>query len=149
MLISFSIGLGAVVMSWGQHYIEEKAEFITATAMPLGCDQVSIGLISLGGQKQLCIAPLTRTIRAFIENGPDAAVENLKARVMGSDGVDEIEPVLGSALSRAGSQTATFTYKPVGVVRQVKLTPYVNIDGNKQYCDRRSIVAEEPISQCS
>lgn len=150
MLISFSIGLGAIVMSWGQHYIEEKAEFITAAqVMPLGCDPVSVSLITLAGARQICLAPLTRTIKAFIENGPDATIDNLKARVVGSDGIDEIEPVLQSTLARAGSGTATFLYKQVGSVKQVKMIPYVTVEGKKQYCDKRSIVVEEPFAQCA
>jgi len=150
MLISFSIGLGAIVMSWGQQYIEEKAEFITAAqVMPAGCDPVSVSLITLAGAKQICLAPLTRTIKAFIENGPDSVVENIKSRIVGSDGIDEVEPVLQSPLARAGSGTATFSYKQVGIVKQVKMIPYVTVDGKKQYCDKRSIVVEEPFTQCA
>lgn len=150
LLISFSVGLGAVVMSWGQNYIEEKAEFITAAQMmPLGCDPVSISLITLGGAKQLCIASLSRAIKAYIENGPDAAIDNLKARVVGSDGIDEIEPVLPSPVMRAGSGTAVFSHKPVGTIKQIKMTPYITVEGKKQYCDKRSIIVEEPFSQCA
>lgn len=34
VLIAISIGLGAVVMSWGRGYIEERAEFVQVKALP-------------------------------------------------------------------------------------------------------------------
>lgn len=150
LLISFSVGLGAIVMSWGEHYIEEKAEFITAVqTMPATCNPVSLSLITLKGSRQLCVAPLTRTVRAFIENGADIVVDNLKARVVGSDGIDETDKVLAEPLSKAASVTATFTYKNVGRVKQVKLIPYLNLNGKQTYCEKQSILVEEPIEQCT
>ena len=32
LLVAFSVGLGALVMSWGEDYISEKAEFVQGTA---------------------------------------------------------------------------------------------------------------------
>lgn len=150
LLISFSVGLGAVVMSWGQHYIEETAEFITAAqAQPLGCDPVSISLITVGGKRQLCIAPLSRAVKAFIENGPRVGIDNVQARVTGTDRLDTIEAVLPSAIARAQSIAATFTYQPVGEVRQVKLTPYLTVNSQRTYCEQNSIIVDEPLPQCT
>jgi len=149
ILISFSVGLGAIVMSWGQSYIENTAEFITAAqAQPLGCDSVSIGLIAIGGSKQLCMITPSRTIKALIENGPRADVDNLDARIVGSEGVDTIENILTGPLTRAASATSTFSHKAIGNVRQIKLTPHVSINGKSTYCTTKAIIVEEPISQC-
>lgn len=150
ILISFSVGLGAIVMSWGQNYIENTAEFITAAqAQPLGCDSVSIGLITIGGGRQLCVVTPSRTIKALIENGPKVDVQNIQARIVGSEGVDTIENILTTPLNRAASATSTFSHQPIGNVRQIKLTPYVSLNGKPTYCTNKAIIIEEPINQCA
>ena len=150
LLISFSVGLGAVVMSWGQHYIEQTAEFITAAqAQPLGCDPVSISFITLGGRSEVCISSISRAVKAFIENGPKVAVDNIQARVVGSDDVDTVESILPSPLGRTASIKATFTHNPVGQVRQVKFTPYISVNNQKTYCDKGSVMVEDPIPECN
>lgn len=149
ILISFSVGLGAIVMSWGQSYIENTAEFITAAqAQPLGCDSISIGLITIGGGKQLCVISASQTVKALVENGPKADVDNLQARIVGSDGVDTIENILSSPLTRAASATSTFSHKAIGTVRQIKLTPHISINGKPTYCTNKAIIVDEPINQC-
>ena len=148
MLISFSVGLGAIVMAWGQQYIEEKAEFITSVqAMPAGCDPVSVKILSISGAKQICVSG--QAVRAMIENGPDVAVDNLRANIVSAGGTDSVESVLQASLAPAASSSVAITHKAQGAVRQIKLIPYVTQGNKRQFCEKKAIVVEDPIAKCS
>ena len=76
LLIAFSIALGAVVMSWGEAYIEEKAEFAKGVQeVSRGCNNVFFSILSVKATPQIC--QKGNTIEVFLDNGPNAHLLNI------------------------------------------------------------------------
>lgn len=141
LLIVFSVALGAVVMSWGESYIEEKAEFVSGAQETVGgCDLVDISVIMLGGAPQVCLR--NGLIDAWLDNGPSAEVYDIHARIVGEQGVATIESLLDAPLRRTNAVKATFATGPIGHVRQVKLTPQVLIGDTPLFCKNKALLIE-------
>lgn len=137
LLIGFSIALGTIVMSWGQGFIEEKAEFVVGVeAALLECSRVAIKVIEVGGAPEICID--NGNIKAFIENGP-ITIDNIQARIVGTSGIITNEAILSEKLVKNQAVETTF---PANGVKQVKLTPYILINRDKQYCSEQAITYE-------
>lgn len=137
LLIGFSIALGTIVMSWGQGFIEEKAEFVVGVeAALLECSRVAIKVIEVGGAPEICID--NGNIKAFIENGP-ITIDNIQARIVGASGIITNEAILSERLVKNQAVETTF---PANGVKQVKLTPYILINRDKQYCSEQAITYE-------
>ena len=137
LLIGFSIAMGAIVMSWGQGFIEEKAEFVAGVeAAPLECSKVVIKVIEVGGAPKMCID--NGNIKAFIENGP-VTIDNIQARVVGTEGIITNEAILSERLAKGQAVETSF---PANGVKQVKLTPYILINRDKQYCSEQAVTYE-------
>ena len=141
LLIAFSVALGAVVMSWGETYIEQKAEFVSGKSEVGGpCDAATISIIKVKGQLELCVRG--DTIEAFVENGQQA-LAGIKARVLGTSGVFLVENILSSPLAAGESIKTSFTFKQVGELQQVKLTPIVNVNDKQQFCTQSDTIVED------
>lgn len=143
LLVAFSVGLGALVMSWGEDYIEEKAEFVQGTGeIKSACDSVSIDIIKIGGKVQACQS--ARGVELWIDNGPDVDLSNIHARIAGNRGVDVAPNILLSPLVRANSVRSVVAVKPeVGQVLQVKLTPKVWSGTKESTCATQAITVEQ------
>ena len=145
LLIGFSIALGAIVMSWGKGYIEEKAEFVAGVeASPLECSKVSIKVIDIGGQLQICRD--NGNLKSLIENG-DVRIDNIQARIIGEDGIYTEESILDKALPKNQAAETVFSVGDVGNVKQVKLTPFILISNQKEFCGDQAITLEN-IAAC-
>lgn len=146
LLIAFSVALGAVVMSWGESYIEEKADFAKGVQeVSRGCDSVYFSILQIKATPQICYRG--DTIEVFVDNGPDANILNIQAKVIGTDDVSVVNNILSASLPKAGSDKANFAFAPVGVLRQVKLTPIIQSGKDIVYCSQRAITLEG-INQC-
>ncbi|VVB81533.1 Uncharacterised protein [uncultured archaeon] len=143
LLVAFSVGLGALVMSWGEDYIAQKAEFVQGTAeVKSGCDAAKITLIKIGGQEQACIGP--DGIQLWIDNGPDIDVYNIHARIAGTDGVDVKEEILTEPLLKANAAKAKVPFnKAIGPIMQIKLTPKIWTGSNVAICSQGAITIEK------
>lgn len=132
LLIAFSVFLGAVVMSWGEKYVEERAEFVQGVQeIRTGCDSVSFSIVEIRGDKQICEED--GRIKMTIENGPKIALDGLKANIIGKDGVKNIENVLENGLDRTSIQAIQIR-ADAGNIRQLRLTPSIRIGGDKVFC---------------
>jgi len=142
LLVAFSVGLGALVMSWGEEYIEEKAEFVQGTAeVKSGCDAAKIDIIKIGGQPQACIGP--DTIQLWIDNGPDTELYNIHARIAGANGVDVKEEILGEPLLQSNAVKASVPYSNAIVpILQIKLTPKIWTGRDVATCAQSAINVE-------
>lgn len=146
LLIAFSVALGAVVMSWGESYIEEKAEFAKGVQeVSIGCNSVYFTIMQVQAAPQICHRG--DTIEAFIENGPNSAILNIQAKVIGTDDVAVIDNILSKSLPKAGSIKTNFAFAPVGKLRQVKLTPIIAMGQDIIYCPQRAVQLEG-INEC-
>lgn len=141
LLIVFSIALGAVVMSWGEAYIEEKAEFVKGTQETVaGCDATVLKIIKVGGVPQVCVRD--DVIEVFIENGPNTEVYDIHARVVGTEGIANRESILDAPLMSGDAKKVMFRFNPVGQIRQVKLTPMILRAGALTPCLEQGIIVE-------
>ena len=101
LLIAFSVALGAVVMSWGESYIEQRAEFVSGRSEVGGpCDTALVTIIKVKDQIQIC--ERDNTLELFVESGPQRLV-GIKARVLGADSVFLAENILASPLEAASA----------------------------------------------
>ena len=140
ILIVISVLLGAVVMSWGETYIQERADFVKGvTDIGSGCDGVHISVISIDKHPQVC----TRNdrIELQLENGA-SQVPEIHARLVGSSETFTYEQVLSSPLAKESAQKVVIPLKNAGSPRQLKLTPKVGVQGSMQYCDKQALFIE-------
>jgi flagellin-like protein len=142
LLVAFSVGLGALVMSWGEEYIEEKAEFVQGTAeVKSGCDAAKIDIIKIGGQSQICFA--ADGIQLWLDNGPDIDLYNIHARIAGQNAVDVKEEILAEPLLKANAVKTVIPYdRTIGAVLQLKLTPKIWTGRDVAICSQSAINVE-------
>ena len=142
LLVAFSVGLGALVMSWGEEYIEAKAEFVQGTGeIRSECDLAKIDVIRISGLKQACIA--SEGVRVWLDSGPDIDIANIHARIAGVNGVDVQENILSTPLLKANAVQALIPINPaIAPVLQVKLTPKVWTGSAMSLCSQNAIEIE-------
>ncbi len=142
LLVAFSVGLGALVMSWGEEYIEEKAEFVQGTAeVKSGCDAAHIEVIKISGQPQACFGP--SGIQLWIDNGPDVDLYNIHARIAGANGVDVVEEILEEPLLKSNAAKTTISYNSaISPVLQLKLTPKLWTGKDVAICAQSAMTLE-------
>ncbi len=141
LLIMMSIGMGVAVMSWGEDYIEEKAEFVQGVQETVtSCDVTSFSIIQIGGVPQFCQEETT--LKGLVDNGPDADIADFHARVIGSAGIYVQESVLEKPVPRASATPVAFSTGDIGAVQQVKLTPKLLIGGQSVVCSRQALSIE-------
>ncbi len=144
LLIALSVGMGVAVMSWGEEYIEAKAEFVQGVQETVtSCDLVSFNIIKIGGVDQLCVAD--GVVKGLIDNGPDTNIAEIHARIVSDAGVGVIENVLDRPLQRGSAAQVEFS--AAGAISQVKFTPKVIIAGKTVVCSKQALVVEN-IRQC-
>ncbi|MBI4144698.1 hypothetical protein HY493_00635 [Candidatus Woesearchaeota archaeon] len=143
LLIAFSVALGAVVMSYGQAYVEEQAAFVQGglEVASSACDAVDLQLITISGTPQLCVRD--SIVELSLDNGP-FAIDGLQARIAGSADVRIVPNVLKQPLDAASSLKTMFSYESVGTPLQVKLTPVIFSGAERTYCSGKSIVVDAP-----
>ena len=143
LLVAFSVGLGALVMSWGEEYIEQKAEFVQGTAeIKSGCDVAKISIIKISGQPQACFGP--ESIQLWIDNGPDMDLYNIHARIAGTNTVQVQEEILSQPLLKANAIKATVPYdRSIGAILQIKLTPKIWTGKDVAICAQSAITVEK------
>ncbi len=141
LLVAFSVALGALVMSWGQDYIEEKAEFVQGLQeVKSGCDLASLNIIKIGGIPQICVKD--NQVQVWFDNGPDLDINNIHARVVGSDGISIQEDILKTPLLKENAVKIEFYYEAIGQLKQVKFTPKVFLVDKVYSCSGQAITAE-------
>ena len=147
ILILLSIGLGAIVMSWGETYVEGHAGFVQGVQeVNRGCDMIELSVIPIAGVPQLCSA--LDFIEVWLDNGPNMAVEDIHTRIVGTDGVAVIDSILNQPLGVAQAARLTIAFEPVGEVRQLKLTPKIRIGQDIIFCSDHPLIFEN-IAACA
>jgi flagellin-like protein len=147
MLIVFSVALGAVVVSYGESFVEEQAEFVQGVPeVSAGlCDALELNFVTVGGTPRICAGD--NQIQLAIDNGPEVTIDGVQARIAGTMDI-QLEPnILSTPLERASSLQTTFEHMRVGQVLQVRLTPFVLEDGKQTFCTDKAIVVED-IASC-
>ena len=141
LLILMSVGMGVAVMSWGEEYIEEKAEFVQGVQETVTtCDTVSFSVIFINGVQQLCVK--NNAVWGLLDNGPDADIADFHVRVVGEGGIFVQEGVLDQPLTRASATPISFALTDIGAVKQIKLTPKITVGGKQVVCSKQAMQAE-------
>src|SRR3989338_326155 len=85
ILIVISVGLGAVVMSWGEGYIEKQAQFVQASgkAELSACEGVDVKIVSSSTGPKVCKG--TNYIEATIENPTGKPVDGFNVNIVGEE----------------------------------------------------------------
>ncbi|MBW2973678.1 hypothetical protein KY346_04760 [Candidatus Woesearchaeota archaeon] len=147
LLILFSIALGAVVMSWGEAYIEEKAEFVRGIQeTTAGCDATSLNIIFVAGEPQICSME-NNVMEAFLENGPSTELFDIQATVVGSEDAATKDSLLSEPMMPSDARKIMFKHPDVGEIRQIKLTPVIMQGRTLVPCPSKAIVVEN-INPC-
>lgn len=144
LLIAFSVALGAVVMSWGETYIEEKAQFVEGNQGLVnapGCDGISLAPIILSGKETFCIKDAV--IKTTLENKGVNTANNLKITAIGADGVQTKEGVISKELKGGDAVKIEVPFDSTGLIKQIKIIPFY--DG--KVCPDKSLVREN-IENC-
>lgn len=148
LLVGISVILGALVMTWGEAYVEEKAAFVQGGVqeVPVGCEAVSFTIPFVGGAPDVRCAYEGRYVFT-IDNGPDVTLWNLHARVLGTEGVYNNENVLAEPLDPINAVQVALDYGKIGNPIQLKLTPKIQPIDNVVICPRKAVTIE-PLPKC-
>jgi hypothetical protein len=79
LLLVISGALGAGVMTWGEEYIEARAEFVER---PASCEDTSFGIVTVGGSQTLCYA--LESLSLFLENSGNTHIDGFRTIVLGA-----------------------------------------------------------------
>lgn len=140
LLIAFSVALGAVVMKWGETYIEENAEFVRGVReVVTSCDSASFSLVQSEGQPKIC--QQNGKLLVWFDNGPHVELSNIMARVLGEKNV-AVQYVLESPLQKSGAAKTEIGLEKTGKATQVKFTPEITINGDAVQCTEKAVVVE-------
>ena len=141
LLIILSIGMGVAVMSWGEEYIEARAEFVQGVQETVtSCDLISFSIINVGGIPQLCQE--ATTLRGLIDNGPDVEINDFHARVVADGQIFVQESTLDDFLPRGSATPIAFSMGEIGDVNQLKLTPKILVGGQPILCTKQAKIVE-------
>ena len=153
LLIAFSVALGAVVMNWGRGYVEETAAFAKEKSnTQIGCSMdLGLKLHRIGGVLQVCYndtTPSSTLLKFTIENSGNKNIEKIQATVIGEKLINTTE-IDNSTIDKAYIKRFNVTYDntTVGSIQQLKITPFIEVDGKEVPCASNAVTAED-IEQC-
>ena len=142
LLIAFSVALGAVVMSYGESYVEERAEFATGGQEVAlnACNNVKLSVITVKGVPQACVAG--STIEVLLDNGAEQ-VDGIQARVVGTSDIFINPNILTAPLAPITSLKARIVLEPIGSAVQLRLTPLLQKKQQTIYCADNAVIVDE------
>lgn len=147
LLIAFSVLLGAVVMSWGESYIEEKAEFVTGVEeISTGCDAIQLGVLTLQGVPQVC--GRGNMIEIWLDNGPNVDIWDVHTRLVGTTTAVVQESTLFGPIIKGNAQKIEVPAGSVGQIQQLKLSPKIKPRNEVVFCPDKALIIEN-IPPCS
>lgn len=123
LLIGFAIGLGLLVMSWGNSY---SHSFST-------CDDVSLDITSLEGQQDICIKD--GNIVATLENNGAQEITRVKVALL----TDEQSESTDERISLKAGEFKRVVFRSIGTeaskILKIRLIPY----SSEELCSERRI----------
>lgn len=141
LLVAFSIALGAVVMSWGEEYVSEKAEFVQGVREALSaCDAVSFSVVKINNVPQACLR--SNSLELTIDNGVDEEIFDFHARFVSDGGVFTDESLLNAPLKRLHAAKLAVNFPVAGQLRQVKLISKVKVGSDLLFCKDQALLLE-------
>jgi len=153
LLIGFAIALGAVVMSYGSTYYENKHVGGAATSSPIEqCSNVILSIYEIAGKKQICYGGTGSDgyINFMLDNQGNVNIEELLITIIGEKGSQEyqLRPFIGKGqLFDKRDQTTKYDFDKNGNIFQMQIRPYIKVEDKLQVCVDRQLTIEN-IQQC-
>ncbi len=121
ILIVVSVGLGAVVMSWGENYIETQAKFVQSSGSSevSSCNGVAFNIVKTSKGFKVCSG--VDYIEAVVENPSGNPIDSFVFNVVGSDA---FSGSVMTPLSRGGVEKLRLQ-TTVKSIELIKITPVV------------------------
>ena len=134
LLISFAVALGVVIMSCGRAQVELEAQ------CPIN---IGLKISNIGGEDQFCYDANSKEIKFTLENGVNIKVDGLIFNVIGTNQAESSE--INTEIIKAGTYLGTVKYdsSASGEIRQVKISPKVNLYDEEQICTDKALVVED------
>ncbi len=138
LLISFAVALGVVIMSFGRAQVELEAQ------CPIN---IGLTISNIGGEDQFCYDSNAKEIRFTLENGVNIKVNGLVFNVIGSIQAESSE--INTKIIKAGTYLGKMKYdsSASGEIRQVKISPKINLYDEEQICTDKALIIEE-VREC-
>lgn len=142
LLVAFSVGLGAIVMSWGEQYVEQKADFVQGVKEAVtACDEATFTILQLGETQQICYKE--STIETTLDNGPEVDIYDFSARIISAGGTYTAETTIKDTLKKLHAAKIIIPYpKVIGPPKQVKIVPKIKSGNDIILCKNKNVVAE-------
>jgi len=135
ILIVISVGLGAVVMSWGEGYIEKQAQFVQASGKSelTACDGIDIKIVTTSTGQKICKG--TNYIEATLENPTGKPIDGFNINIIGDDTTTERIP---QTLTRGDVQKIKVQAN-TNKIELIKITPMIGATN----CAGKTITVEK------
>lgn len=132
LLISFAVAVGVVIMSFGSAQVELEAQ------CPV---DIGLKMANIGGQDEMCYDG--SNIKFTLENGVNIEVSGLIVNVIGSNEAKTFT-VNEAKMEKLGNYLGSVAYdkSSSGEIRQVKITPKIDLNGNEEICLEKVLIVE-------
>ena len=145
ILIAFSVLLGAIVMTWGEKYIEEKSDFANRRSeVGTACETADLSIVTIQGLPQVC--QRAESIEATLESGQQPILD-VHARIIGDKNTLAQESLLKTPIAGASAAKTIIYTNTADNILQVKLTPKAKEGKDTVMCPKKAIIAEN-IRKC-
>ena len=143
LLIAFSFALGAVVLSWGESFVEQRADFVNSPGeINPGCNGVMFELLDIQGQP----ACLSASGVEFVVDNQGGELVGLQVKLISPDTIRVVENALVEPLSRGATKRVVVPYNG-GSLQQVRIVPTV-LENGETYCPSQAKVLNNALAPC-
>ncbi|MCP3681921.1 MAG: hypothetical protein GY861_04450 [bacterium] len=156
LLIAFAVALGAVVMSWGQQWVSETQEDVKQDSLEkMKCTMdLSMKIIDIGNVPQICYGGSGDDgyLDFMVKNDGKAIIKELEVVVIGATDIYTNDSLNGTVIDigRARRENITYSYSDFGSMKQVIITPRIEVGNRMVSCSDGSIEKDNTeISNCS
>ena len=144
LLIAFSFALGAVVLSWGESFVEARAEFVNdPNEVTAGCNGVQLQLVNINNVPYGCF---TDQSIEFILDNQGERVTGLQAKIISRETIQVLENVIDTPVLPGDTKRITIPYTGDPVL-QVRLIPVVTEDTDIS-CSTHAVVLNSDAASC-
>ena len=138
ILIVLAVSLGAVVMNWG------RSGYVAGTSYR-SCNQVSLNVISLNNQLQICRG--VDKVRFTIENDGEVDIDGVRVIILGQNAVKKVDLKKSLEIADIKEYSVPYDAGEVGRIRKVKIIPNVEDKYKDLLCVKNGFEIEK-INSC-
>ena len=145
LLIAFAVALGAVVMNWGRAYVQDTQESVRQKGeVDVKCSSdVRLKIGKIANTIQLCYGGggTSGYVNVLVINDGITDIDSLRFAVVGTLGVYTNNSVYSTGLAQSEPKriNLSYDYSTYGAIRQVRITPVLNIGGALKPCSGNAL----------